>query len=114
IGTAANQVQWAANVAGGFAASNSKLIVNLGGSNAVQTWGANGIGNGTGALILSSVAALADVEVTNPMNLNGAIRTVQVDDNGTTFMDYATLSGVISGAAGSGLTKTGGGLLYLS
>ena len=120
IGSAAGEVRWtdaagtALNTNGGFAASTAPLTVNFGGANAQVSFGVGGIGNGIGALILNSGSALSDVTVTNPINLSGGVRTVQVDDNGTTFTDYATLSGVISGGSGSGLNKTGGGTLYLT
>lgn len=120
IGTGANQVAFTdaagtgTNLSGGFSASSAKLTVNLGGANDQLTWGTGGIGNGTGTLILSSATALADVELTNPINFNGANRTVQVDDNGSTGLDYATLSGVLSNSTGTGgLIKTGGGNLIL-
>jgi len=41
----------------------------------------------------------------------GGFRQIQVDDNGFTGMDFATVSGVISGAGGLG--KSGGGILIL-
>ncbi|OYW30829.1 MAG: hypothetical protein B7Z47_02930 [Chthoniobacter sp. 12-60-6] len=112
IGTGAGEVQWGLNTAGGFAAYSSPLVVNFSGGSA--SFGLGGIGNGTGTLILSSVTALSDVTIASDLNLNGAVRTIQVDDNTSTFLDYATITGVISGSVGSGLTKTGGGLLYLT
>ncbi|HYF37949.1 MAG TPA: autotransporter-associated beta strand repeat-containing protein, partial [Prosthecobacter sp.] len=63
---------------------------------------------------MNSATALYDVTVVNGLNLNGAMRTIQVDDNSTTFTDYATLAGVITGGAGSGLNKTGSGTLYIT
>lgn len=42
------------------------------------------------------------------------LRTIRVDDNGSTGADYATLSGVISGGSGTGIRKLGGGQLLLS
>ncbi len=116
IGAGAGQVQWGASGMGGFAASNAPLIVNFGGANAPVSFGtgAGFIGNGTGQLYLNSTTALSDVTVTNPINLNGGARTVNVFDNTTTNTDYATISGVISGGVGSSLTKAGNGLLYLT
>lgn len=101
----------------GFAASDSKLVVSLGGLSppAPLVWGSGGFmgvsGTSTGAFVLSSSTALSEVEVRNPIDLNGATRTIQVDDNTNTFADYATISGVISGTGG--LTKTGAGTLQL-
>ena len=46
-------------------------------------------------------------------SVSGAgVREIRVDDNGNTGLDYATVSGVISGAGGLG--KVGGGLLILN
>jgi autotransporter-associated beta strand protein len=104
-------VNFNATSAGGFAASTNKLTVNIGGSAAPLTWATGGFAGGT--LILSSSTSLAEVEIVNPINLNAANRTIQVDINTTTNSDLATLSGVVSGGAGSGLTKTGAGILQL-
>ncbi len=110
VGTAAGQVQWTA--AGGFSAGASKLSVNLGGAGATFTFGATAPVN-TSTLILSSTTAQSDVTFTNPIDLNAGARTIQVDDNTQSNFDFATASGVISGAAGSSLTKTGSGTLIL-
>jgi autotransporter-associated beta strand protein len=118
IGTGAGQVQWTASNSGGFAASSSPLTVNLGGAGASVTWGtataANTWAIGTGQLFLNSTTALSDVTFVNPINLNGAVRTITVFENTTTTTDFATISGVISGSTGSGLTKAGAGTLYLT
>lgn len=104
-------VNWAGN--GGFAAASEKLTVNIGGNIVPDTlqWATGGFVTGT--LILSSTTAFAEVDILNSIDLNGAVRTVQVDTNGTTNSDLATLSGVLSGGAGSGLLKTGTGILRL-
>ncbi|MCB1207669.1 MAG: autotransporter-associated beta strand repeat-containing protein [Verrucomicrobiales bacterium] len=108
----AGGVNWAGN--GGFAASADKLTVNLGGNVTPDTlqWGSGGFVSGT--LILSSTTALAEVEVLNPIDLNAADRTIQVDTNSSTNSDLATLTGVISTSSGTaGLIKTGTGILRL-
>jgi autotransporter-associated beta strand protein len=51
--------------------------------------------------------------VLNPLDLNGAARTITVTDNTTTFADIYTLSGVISGRTGSSLTLNGGGSMII-
>lgn len=102
-------VNWSGN--GGFAAATSKLTVNINNDLSTLTWGTGGFVTGT--LILSSSTSFAEVEILNGIDLNAGVRTIQVDTNGTTNSDLATLSGVISGGAGSGLTKTGGGILRL-
>ena len=115
IGSGAGQVGWSTNGNGGFSAGASKLTINLGGSGATLNWGAGGIGNGTGQLILNSTTALAEVEFINGIDLNGATRTITVNDNSTTATDFATISGVIADGSGSGsISKAGGGILQLT
>ena len=115
IGLGAGQVQWNTNASGGFAASSAPLTVNLGGAGATLVWGLGGIGNGTGGLILSSSTAQFDVNFVNPMDLNGGNRTVTINDNSSTAMDFATLSGVIKGGgAGSQLTLIPNAPVYLT
>ncbi len=114
--TGANTLSWNAG-GGGFAASSSKLIVALGGTLAptALTWNTAGFIPGTGALLLNSTTALAEVEFRNAIDLNGAVRTITVNDNGNTFADFATITGVISNGAGTaaGISKAGGGTLQL-
>ena len=106
---------------GGFAASTGKLTVNLGGAGDPLTWGSGGfVGTGgTQTLFLGSSTSWADVELVHPIDLNVAsgtvTRTIQVDDNSNTGLDFATLSGAISnsGAGTAALTKSGGGTLIL-
>jgi len=112
FGIGSGAVQWTTS-GGGFAASSSKLNVNLG-SGAAVTWLSSGATGIVGPLILNSTSALSEVEVLNSINLNGANRTVQVDDNVNTGTDFAILSGVLSGGTGSNLIKSGAGLLYLT
>ncbi|MEZ0276919.1 MAG: autotransporter-associated beta strand repeat-containing protein, partial [Roseimicrobium sp.] len=115
IGTGADQFRWNTNGSGGFSASTDRLFVNIGGAGVTLDWGTGGIGNGTGTLILSSTTALFDTVFVNGINLNGANRTIQVDDNGSTGLDYATIQGVISNGTGTaGFTKSGGGILILN
>ncbi len=111
---------------GGFSASASKLTVNHGGVGATLGWNAGagflpntGLGGTvSSALILSSTTALDEVEFQNGIDLNNAAstlaRVITVNDNGTTSLDRATITGVISGDAGTtSLTKNGAGTLYL-
>jgi autotransporter-associated beta strand protein len=42
-----------------------------------------------------------------------ALRAIRVDDNTSTFTDFATITGVISGNAGTGIKKHGAGVLQL-
>ncbi len=64
--------------------------------------------------LLNAFTATAQLTVSNPIDLNGATRTVRSDSIGTGA--FATLSGVISDstATGAGLTKTGLGVVELS
>jgi autotransporter-associated beta strand protein len=117
---AGNRVFW--NGDGGFAAVDGKLTVTLNTAGSIVDWSAaTGFNNKT--LILSSKKgnlvymsnANSEVEITNPINLVNAARTVKVDDNGYSAGDFATLSGIISSTGTTGgITKTGAGTLYLS
>ncbi len=96
--------------------------MNLGGAAQAVNWGVGGFmtGSTSSALIFSSGTALAEVEWVNPINLGSGYantRTIQVDDNTTTTTDFATVSGIVTGSAGTGiaaLTKTGAGALILT
>jgi autotransporter-associated beta strand protein len=98
---------------GGFAAHATPLTVTLDGG-AGLTWGSGGfVGTGgTQALIFNSASALADVTFTNAIDLGNTARNITVNDNGQTGADYASLTGVLSGAGG-GLFKAGSGVLRL-
>ncbi|MBL9092061.1 MAG: autotransporter-associated beta strand repeat-containing protein [Planctomycetaceae bacterium] len=111
LGAGAGQVRWSASANGGFAAAEAKLTVELGNAGETLTWAAGDFVATT--LVLNSTTALAEVEFVNGIDLAGATRTLRVDDNSTSGGDFATLSGVISGGAGSGLTKIGSGILQL-
>ncbi|MCB1275555.1 autotransporter-associated beta strand repeat-containing protein [Prosthecobacter sp.] len=113
IGTGANQIQWTGTSNSGFAASVASLVVNLGGGTPI-TWGSTASFSSTGQLLLNSTTALADVNFANDIDLNAAVRTVNVADNTSTGTDFAILSGTLSGTGSSGLTKTGNGLLYIT
>jgi len=106
-----NTLQWGT---GGFAAFGGTRNVNFS-SGAQLTWGTTN-GFVSGIMILSSTTANANLDFQNPIDLNNAARTVQVDDNTTTSGDSATFSGVISSAtpANGALTKTGTSTLVLS
>ena len=111
-------VTWAGTAGGGFAASFSSLVVALGGigSPTPLTWGQDGFVPAGAALYLNSTVALGVVDFRNPIDVAGAARTINVNDNTGTFTDYAVLSGVVSNGAGSpaGLIKAGAGVLVLS
>lgn len=104
IGTSAGQVQFSTGNAG-LSARGGDLTVNLGGAGATMTWGATGFS--PSVLGLNSPTSTGRLTFSNPINLNGATRTVRVDKN------VADLAGALTGA-GAGLTKTGTGTLQLS
>lgn len=116
----ANTVSWNSTLTtggAGFAASTDKLVVAIGGlaTPTALTWNVGGFmgtaATTTGPLVLNSTTALGEVEFRNAIDLGGAVRTIMVNDNTSTFTDFATITGVISG--NGGITKGGTGLLQL-
>ncbi|MCE9609704.1 MAG: autotransporter-associated beta strand repeat-containing protein, partial [Chthoniobacter sp.] len=110
VGAGAGQVQWANGGTGGFTAYGGDRAVNLGGASAVLTWNSAGT-FGSAGLILSSFDSDSKVTFQNPVDLNGAVRTITAA-NGTAAVD-GEMSGILSGAAG-GINKAGAGTLALS
>ena len=110
LGTGGGSIQWAGS--GGFSARGGTLTVNLGNAGGTLVWGATSFVPNGSTLQFSSSQADSTVSFMNALNLNGGVRTMQVDD-GTAFIDV-DLTGAISGTAGSGLIKTGTGTLRLS
>jgi len=108
-------VHWTAG--GGFAAAGGTLNVSLSGSTTLS-WGYDsGFIAANQTLILGSATADSLVNFQNGINLYGAARTIQVDDNPLTDGDVARISAAImsDGGAGTGaLVKTGAGVLELS
>ena len=102
-------ITWGGTAGGGFAAHSTALSVTLDGG-AGLSWGSGGFVPTGASLILNSGSSLADVTFTNAIDLGAAARTVTVNDNGNTGADYASLTGVLSGAGG-GLFKNGTGIL---
>jgi autotransporter-associated beta strand protein len=112
MGTGSGQVSWD-TMGGGFTANGVPLTVNIGNNNTPLVWGTTVGTNLLGTLKLSSKFASSYVLLTNPLNLVGGARTIEVADNPNTTADYAALTGVISGSGGS-LTKTGYGGLAIA
>jgi autotransporter-associated beta strand protein len=113
-GTGAGQIQISNTTAGrvnGLGARGGDLQVNLGGAAETLTWGVTPSFN---PIIFGLGSANSDGTVTllNPIDLNGANRTIN-STNGSAEID-GEISSVISGATGSILTKTGTGVLLLS
>jgi len=101
LGAGNGQVRWTSS--GGFSARGGKVVVNLGG-NATPTalkWGSTAYFTSTTLLFGAAdydgeMTADSEIEFVNPIDLNGAARTIDVIDNRNTANDFATLSGVIS------------------
>ena len=116
---ASNTISWAAGLttgASGFAASDGKFVIAIGGlvSPTALTWNSGGfMGTAGTTLQLNSPTALGEVEFRNPINLAGANRTIFVDDNTSTLTDFATITGVISTSGTGGIVKSGTGTLQL-
>ncbi len=90
----------------GFSASGAARTVTVNNTAATAvTWGSAEFSPST--FVLNESTANSAITFSNPINLNGATRTVAVNSN------TATLPGVLSGA-GAGLTKIGVGTLALS
>jgi fibronectin-binding autotransporter adhesin len=98
--------------AGGWAAYGADRNVNLGGAASQVVWATPNTGFNGQTLILGNAAATHKVTLQNDLDLGTAVRTVQTDD-GTGAVD-GELSGIITGSAGGGLTKTGAGVLSLT
>jgi autotransporter-associated beta strand protein len=110
LGTGVDQVQFTGS--GGFAAYTADRAVNLGGASAGVTWDSGNFVPAGSALILGAGTATHTVDFQNPIDLNGADRTIQVD-NGAAAID-GKISGAISSTGGGGIVKTGAGTLLLS
>jgi autotransporter-associated beta strand protein len=95
---------------GGFSAAGGKLTVNIDGDARTIYWTGNGHNGIGGTMILSSAFADSEVEIANPIDMYGGVRTIQVNDNPNSNGDFATLSG---GLTNGGLIKTGPGQLQL-
>jgi autotransporter-associated beta strand protein len=113
LGTSAGSVNWGAG-GGGFAANGNTMTVRINNNTNTLVWNstANFLAN-SGTLILNSNTADNMVDFQNGIDLNGAVRTVRVDDNINSTADFARISGVLSGSTGS-LLKTGAGRLELT
>ncbi len=121
LGTGADQVRW--TTAGGFAAFGADRVVNIGGAGATMVWNAGGFVP-TGQALLFGYSNGTDsqdsshmVGFQNPIDLNGAVRTITVNDGNNTataLIDVDLSGGVINGTGTGGLTKNGAGTLRLS
>ena len=103
LGVAAGQVNMSSASGGaGFSAYGADRTVNLGGSGATVTWGVGNFVASGQTLYLGTNIADHMVDFQNPIDLNGASRTITVTKGIGTGVD-AKISGVISGTGASSL-----------
>src|SRR5207342_794942 len=89
-------------------ATGGNRFVNLGGAGATVTWGAGSfVPTGSWLNFAATSAGDSEIDFRNPINLNGAARTINIGTGGT-----ARLSGVLS--SGGGVTYQGGGQVTVS
>ncbi len=110
-GTGAGQVNFGSasrNSPGGFSAYGNDIRVAIGTLATPEslTWGVLPFKPGT--VYLNSAYANGTLDFLNPIDLNGAVRTLEVGAS------TAILSGTLTGTGSSGLTKTGAGTLIVS
>ena len=110
LGTIPGAVQWAGS--GGFSAYGGVLTVNINNNAGTLTWGGmpNFVASGN-VLMFGSGGANNTVRFVNPLNLNGAVQTINVDGAAAIGVDFL---GAISGTGDSGLIKTGAGTMRMS
>ncbi|MCC6126681.1 MAG: autotransporter-associated beta strand repeat-containing protein [Pirellulales bacterium] len=114
LSTSGAAFQWTAN-GGGFSAGASAFNVNVGGASGTLTWGSTVGSEIVGTLKFGSRTSANVTIFENGIDLNGATRTINVEDNTATNMDYTVLTGVVSNSTGTaGLSKTGDGTLVLA
>jgi autotransporter-associated beta strand protein len=96
---------------GGWAAYGEDRVVNLGGASDTISWATANTGFNGKRLILGATTATHTVTLQNPLTLDVATCTVQVDDGAAT-VDATLSGGLLDG--GGGLTKIGTGTLQLT
>ena len=110
LGTGNGQVNMSSASGGaGFAAYGADRTVNLGGNGATVTWGAGNFVASGQPLYLGTQTADHMIDFQNPIDLNGASRTITVTDGVGTGLD-AKISGVISGIGTSSLVMNSVGI----
>ena len=112
--TGGSQFRWSGS--GGFAAQGGPLTVDVnGGGPDALVWNstANFLANNQ-TNIFGSITADSTVTFIDNIDLNGAVRAIQVDDNPQSTTDIAVIAGNLSGTGASGINKTGAGTLFLN
>ena len=108
VGTGADQFRITGGISG-FSARGGVRTVNAGGAGATLTWGSATFN--PSILLLNDVTNDNQLNINNPIDLNGATRTIAV--NG--MSSFANIAATISdGVGGSGLTKIGPGILKIT
>ncbi len=116
LGTSGSRFQWSGS-GGGFSAGAGALTVNVGnsGTPSTLTWGNTAGTNIVGTLMFGSSSSQNVTTFRNPVDLHGADRTINVDDNPASAADYTVMQGAISNSTGTaGLIKSGDGELCLT
>ena len=93
------------------------MTVNIGGHTTPDSlrWGTTSGSHIMGTLKFGSSTSQNVTTFRNPVNLYGANRTINVDDNPASSADYTIMQGAITNSTGTaGLIKTGDGLLCLT
>lgn len=117
IQASAGGVFWTnATMGGGFAAIGGAFDLTLEAGGATLAWDNANTGFNGATLMLNSFHTTDRVTIINDINLNGADRTVVVDDNPFLNTDRARLAGALKDGTvgGSSLIKTGAGTLELA
>jgi autotransporter-associated beta strand protein len=114
LGTAPGEVQ-VIGATSGFSAFGGPLTVRLGGGTGTVVWGSANF-NPISALQFGSFNANARTDFQNGIDLNGASRFINVQDNPGSTSDVARISGVISDSTGSAVPTifAGNGVLELT
>ena len=116
LGTSGTAFQWAAN-GGGFSAGSVALNVQVNGGAGTLVWGTTVGSQIVGTLKFGSTTSAAVTTFENGVDLNGADRAINVDENTTVdALDYTVMPGTISNSGGTpaGFAKAGNGLLVLA
>lgn len=108
VGTGSDQFQITGGISG-FSARGGVRTVNAGGAGATLAWGSATFN--PSILLLNDVTNDNQLNINNPINLNGATRTIAVNS----MTSFANIAAEISDSVGgNGLTKTGPGILKIS
>jgi autotransporter-associated beta strand protein len=107
LGTGSDQVQWTGS--GGFAAYGGVRTVNLGNAAGTVTWASGSFVPNGSSLILSAADSDNTLAWANPIDFNGATRTIQVN-NGSAATDATIAVALTNG----GLNKSGEGTLAIN